>query len=254
MELASTVSANYKQATMSFDGVDLNTNKIPSAQAGLNFRYDTQRGIWYLYQNVEYAFPIFDEESNYVKIDGGFTRLHDFGHGVVAQLRGNYQVIPKDVVPSIDQFQLGGMNTVRGYSEGLIIGRSGYFASAELMFPIMPRTILSRDKTKRIPFVGNYVKGVAFVDHGAVFPYKGSGAGAEGYDSSDVMLGVGVGLKINLPGNVGARLSWGFPCIRNRYETGSSWGRFHFELSFAPDFDAIVKLRHPKQKTKPETL
>ena len=78
----------------------------------------------------------FDSEANYVKIDGGVTRLHDFGHGIIGQLRGNYQVIPADVVPSIDQFQLGGMYTVRGYSEGLIIGRSGYLLSGELMVPI----------------------------------------------------------------------------------------------------------------------
>ncbi|MCQ2957893.1 MAG: BamA/TamA family outer membrane protein [Candidatus Gastranaerophilales bacterium] len=248
MELSSISSLNYKHATTIFDGEDLYTNKLPSAETGLAFRYDTKRGIWYLNQNVGYTAPIFDSEANYVKIDGGVTRLHDFGHGVIGQFRGNYQVIPADVVPSIDQFQLGGMYTVRGYSEGLIIGRSGYMLSGELMVPILPRTILSKDKTKRVPFLGKYVKGIVFIDHGMVFPYKGSGEEAEGLDSSDVMLSVGLGLKILLPGDVTAKLAWGFPCIQNKYETGSKWGRFHFDINLSPDFDMLLKLRKPKNE------
>ena len=101
MELSSITSLEYKQATTSFDGHDLYTDKIPSAKTGLNFRYDTKRGIWYLNQSVGYAFPIFQSDINYVKIEGGVLRLHDFGHGVVGQLRANYQVIPniiKDVI------------------------------------------------------------------------------------------------------------------------------------------------------------
>lgn len=254
MELASTTSISYKQATTRFDGYDLSTDKISSAQTGINFRYDTKRGIWYLNQNVGYAFPIFDPDSNYFKMEGGFLRLHDFGHGVVGQLRGNYQIIPKHVVPYIDQFQVGGMATVRGYSEGLLLGRSGYLLSGELIVPILPRTIISRDKTKRIPFLGSFVKGVVFMDHAAVFPYKGEGPGGGGTDANDVLLSVGVGFRITLPGNLSARLSWGFPCIRNSHEQVHKWGRFHFELSLTPDFDKLVKLRHPKGEEKVQKL
>lgn len=247
MELASNTSISYRQATTTFSNVDLYTDKIASLQTGLSYRYDTQRGIWYLNQNIGYAFPFFDKDSNYLKLDGGIVRIHDFGHGIVGQVRGHYQVIPKHIVPYIDQFQLGGGITVRGYNEGLIIGRSGYLISSELMFPIAPATIRSKDKTKRIPFIGSMVKGLVFVDHGAVFPYKGTGAGSMGNDSSDVLLSTGVGLKINLPGDVTTKLSWGFPCIVNRYEPPNHWGRFHFEISLSPDYEMLLKLRKPKK-------
>lgn len=248
MELASNSSLSYRRATTSFADVDLYTNEVSSAQTGLSFRYDSQRGIWYAHQNVGYAFPLFDDDSNYLKLDGGVVRLHDFGHGIVAQLRGNYQAIPKHVVPYLDQFQVGGSTTVRGYNEGLIIGRTGYLLSSELMFPIAPSTIKSKDKTKNIPFIGSFVKGMAFIDHGAVFPYKGTGEGSTGSDSSDFLLGVGVGLRISLPGDLTARLSWGFPCIVNKYEPSNHWGRFHFELSMSPDYDMLLKWRKPKEK------
>ncbi len=250
-ELSSVASVAYKRATTSFDGYDLYTDQVTSAQVGLNFRYDTKRGIWYINQNVSYAFPIFDKRSNYLKLDGGILRLHDFGHGFVGTLRGNYQVIPKKLVPYMDQFIAGGVATVRGYSEGLLIGRSGYLLSAEMMFPMGPRAIKSKkDKEKMIPFIGSYLKGFVFFDHAGVFPYKGPGNGSEGYNKDDFLASLGFGLKINLPGSASLRLSWGFPLITNRHEEDCYQGRFHFELSLQPDFDALVKLRKPKNVEK----
>lgn len=252
MELSSLTSLNYKQATTSFDKHDLYTDKITAAQTGLNFRYDTKRGIWYLNQSAYYAFPIIQSDSNYLKLEGGILRLHDFGHGIVGQFRANYQVIPnRNVVPYIDQFQAGGIASVRGYSEGLLIGRSGYLVSGEVIFPILPSKINVKDKKtnekKSKTFLGKFVKGAFFVDHAGVFPYKGSGPGADGYDANDLLLSVGMGLRINLPADITARLYWGFPCIRNSHETDrKSGGRFHFDIILTPDIDKILALRHPK--------
>ena len=248
MDLSSITSLEFKKAATSFDGEDLYVDRIPSAKTGLNFRYDTKRGIWYLNQSVGYAAPLFNKEINYVKIEGSVLRLHDFGHGVIGQLRGFYQVIPKNVVPYADQFVAGGVATVRGYSEGLLIGRSGYVLSGELLFPIAPRTRVSKKTNEVKPFIGNYIKGFVFCDHAMVFPHKGSGEGSEGYNKDDVLISLGTGLRINLPGDLSLRLTWGFPLMRNRHETNQSWGRFHIELSFAPDFDALVKIRKPKSE------
>jgi len=247
-ELSSTTSISYRRSITSFDGYDLYKDQVTTAQTGLNFRYDTKRGIWYVSQNVSYSFPIFDQDSNYLKLDGGFLRLHDFGHGFVGTLRGNYQVIPnKDVVPYIDQFLAGGIATVRGYSEGLLIGKDGYLISMELLFPLGPRYIQSRkDKEKQIPFMGNYLKGFVFADHAGVFPYKGSGTGSQVYDQNDFLMSLGLGLRINLPGSACLKLAWGFPLMRNNHEEVNKCGRFHIELSLTPDFDALVKLRKPK--------
>lgn len=248
-ELSSTTSIAYKRSVTSFDGEDLFKNEVTTAQTGLSFRYDTKRGIWYLNQNVSYSFPIFDKDSNYLKLDGGILRIHDFGHGFVGTLRGNYQVIPnKRVVPYIDQMVAGGMATVRGYSEGLLIGRSGYILSAEMLFPILPRTIKSKDKTKEYPFLGTFMKGFVFADHAGIFPYKGTGEGSQGYNQNDFLMSLGFGFRFNLPKDINLRIAWGFPVMRNSHEEVSKCGRFHIELSLTPDFDALVKLRKPKNK------
>lgn len=255
-ELTGIVAGNYKQATTSFDSVDLYTDKISSAQASINAKYDSKRGIWYLTQSVYQAFPIFDDSSKYFKYEGSLIRLHDFSHGIVGQFRTNYQFIPQKVVPYIDQFQSGGLATVRGYSEGLLIGKTGYFLSGELMFPIAPSTINVKDKEtkekKKIPFVGKYIKGAVFMDQATVFPFKGEGPGQEGYNANDMLLSGGLGLRIQLPGDMTARLYWGFPFIRNSHEAVQQSGRFHFELALTPDFYKLIQWKKERDNSKAE--
>ncbi len=246
-ELTSVTSLSYKKSTTSFDGAQIFKDEIAEASTGLNFRYDTKRGIWYLGQNVSYAFPVFDKDISYLRIDGNILRLHDFGHGIIGTLRGSYQVIPnKRIVPYADQFMAGGAGTIRGYSEGLLIGRSGYLVSAELQFPVAPRTIKNKDKTKEYPFLGSFIKGFIFADHAGIFPYKGTGLGSEHYTSDDFLTSLGAGVKFTLPKDINIKLSWGFPLMRNGHEENSKCGRFHFEMSISPDFDALLSLRMPK--------
>lgn len=273
MELTSVSSLSYKHAITSIEDIDLNTDKIPAVQTGLNFRYDTKRGIWYANQNIYYAFPEFKTNDSYLKLEGGIVRMHDFGHGIIGQLRTSYQVIPyKHVVPYVDQIVAGGMNTVRGYSEGLLIGKSGYIASGELIFPILPSTIKIKDKStikqnteidinsinntkpvtfnkeKEIPFLGKYVKGAVFIDHAGIFPYKGTGVGTESIDTSDFLLSTGLGLRFQFPGDVSARFYWGIPLMINRNAQYNRNGRFHFEITISPSIDKILALRKPKEK------
>jgi hemolysin activation/secretion protein len=241
-ELGSLTALNYKQATNTFDGYDLSTDKIASAQGGFYARYDTKKGIWYATQTAYKAFPLFCENSDYFIYSGSVTRLHDFGHNIVGQFRFAYQWSPNDIVSYVDQFQAGGIASTRGYSEGLLIGKSGYLLSAEVLFPIAPETI--KRKGKEVPFLGKYVKGVLFVDQAAVFPYKGEGAGAEGFNADDLIVGAGPGLRIALPGDVTLRLYLGFPVgRRNAHEYDYHSARIHFELTAMPDFDKLLKHR-----------
>ena len=241
-ELKSYAALNYKRARTSLfdDMIGLGLDEITSADVALNMRKDTKYGIWYLNQGVSYAVPIFDSESSYVKIAGGAVRLHDFSHGIIGQLRTNYQVIPNNKhIPYLDQFQTGGLATVRGYQEGILMGKNGYFASGELMFPILPREI------KGHAFLGRYVKGAVFADHAGVF----ATACEDYYDGSYFLASIGMGLRVQLPGDLSARLYWGYPLINNRYETDRKYGRFHFELTMEPNFDALLRNRSTVAKT-----
>ena len=256
-ELKGYGSLNYKRV---FTGMDIFKNspwpwlsesldEVTSADIGFNIRKDTARGIWYLNQNASMAFPIFDSRSSYFKYSGGLLRLHDFSHGIYAQLRSNYQIIPNNKdIPYIDQFQAGGMLTVRGYSEGIMIGKSGYYTSADLIFPLLPRQITSPISGEKIPFLGKYVQGVVFADHAGIFP----NARNDYYDGSYFLASVGMGLRVQLPGDLSARLYWGYPLISNRYEYDRKYGRFHFELTLEPNIDKLLKSRSVAAKVVPQ--
>ena len=127
-------------------------------------------------------------------------------------------------IPSIltwlEQFQIGGLSTVRGYSEGLLLGKSGYFASAEIITPLpfLPKAIGS-DRLGYI-YPREMVKGAVFMDNGMIFPYKYGDA----IDSGDFLMSWGLGLRVNLSTDVAARFYWGFG-LNNRYETDQKMGQ-----------------------------
>jgi hemolysin activation/secretion protein len=255
-ELKSYAAINYKRAhsmvdLKAFDTRVVDTiDNITSAEVALQARKDTKYGIWYLNQDAYYSFPIFnsDRDNNYFKYSGSIVRLHDFSHGFIGQLRSNYQIVPGNkAIPYLDQMQTGGLVTVRGYNEGLMIGKNGYFISGELMFPLLPRTITSPRSGEKIPFIGQYVKGAVFADTAGIFP-----AAKEDYlGGSYFAASVGMGLRVQLPLDLTARLYWGFPLIRNYHEPYSKMGRFHFELTMSPNIDALLAQRSTKVQPAP---
>ncbi len=264
-ELKSYAAANYKRArTMMsltdeykkiFDEKDnlVDTiDNVTSIEVALQARKDTKYGIWYLNQDAYYAFPTFrsERDNHYFKYGGSLVRLHDFSHGFIGQLRGNYQIVPGDKqIPYLDMMQTGGLATVRGYSEGLMIGKNGYFVSGELMFPLLPRQITSPRSGEKIPFIGKWIKGAIFADTAGIFP-----AASEDYlGGSYFAASVGMGLRIQLPADLTARLYWGFPLIRNYHEDASKMGRFHFEMTLAPNIDALLASRSTKAEVVPKT-
>lgn len=248
-ELKGYVAANYKRARVTIfdDAEKLGVDNVTSVEAALNLRKDTKYGIWYASQGAYYAIPILnsDTDNHYFKYSGAVVRLHDFSHGFIGQLRSNYQIIPgSQDVPYLDQLQAGGLATVRGYSEGMMIGKNGYFVSGELMFPLLPREITSPRSGQKIPFIGKYVKGAIFADHAGIFPAAQTDYGSR---NSYFMASVGMGLRVQLPGDLSARLYWGYPILNDLYYNGdidNKYGRFHFELTMAPDFDALLRSRH----------
>ena len=264
-ELKSYTALSYKHAHSkigALNNYNLGHDDVASVDLALNMRKDTKYGIWYLNQGGSYNLNM-GKEDNYFKVYGGAVRLHDFSHGVIGQLRANYQVIPgfghrtlDKNIPYIDQFQAGGMATVRGYDEGMMIGKNGFFTSAELMFPLMPRQITSPRSGEKIPFIGRYVKGAVFADVGGVFPQVGSGLDEaykpEGHHGSYFMASIGMGLRVQLPFDLTGRLYWGYPLINSVYlDRERKVGRFHFEVTMEPNFDALLRRRVVETKPAP---
>ena len=163
--------------------------------------------------------------------------MHDFGHRILGNFRGNYQYVPQDVIPYADQMSVGGFGSVRGYSQGLLTAKSGYQLSAEVYFPIAPETFYV-DCT---PYpTDKYVRPFVFTDYAEFYPYKGEGLGSENHNSNDTLWSAGVGLRFQLPYNIVLKAAYGFQLHDNDYETRDK-GDWSLELSFSPDFNKFFE-------------
>lgn len=245
--LNSYTSANIKHSSTDLMGIKILENDTFSLTQGFSARKDTERGIWYTGHFGSIGFKAFSGDDEFLKYEGNLTRLHDFGHGIIGEFRIAGQYSPDKSLPWMEQFQLGGISTVRGYSEALLLGKSGYFASAEILTPLpfLPRKIGS----ERLGYIRprDMIKGAVFMDHGMVFPYKYG----EAIDSGDFLMSWGVGLRMQLSQNLGARFYWGFG-LNNRYEYDQQAGRFHFEITCTPDIGTILSQRKFKENYKVE--
>ena len=106
-----------------------------------------------------------------------------------------------DELPSGEQFQTGGLFSVRGYSEALLTGRNGYTVSAEL------RTLVYSPPPEQSAGIRPQVQVMTFVDHGAAFPYGFS----QGTNNDYYLTSAGTGLMLDFGSRVSGRvaLAWG---------------------------------------------
>lgn len=130
-------------------------------------------------------------------------------------LQGDAQLADASLLP-LEQFGLGGANTIRGYRQDLLLVDNGVSASAELRFPLY-HSPSRRSLLQLTPFVEG-----------------GFGWNADGRDPDpDTLLSAGVGLLWQLDDNLTARLDWGIPLIDGDADGDSlQENGIHFSLNY----------------------
>lgn len=110
-------------------------------------------------------------------------------------VRGDVQLADAPLVP-LEQFGLGGQQTVRGYRQDFLLTDNGAVLSAEVRVPVL-----------RVPEVEGLLQVAPFFDIGAAW-------NTEGTDPEDnTLLGTGLGFLWQQGDNFSARLDWGFPLV-----------------------------------------
>jgi hemolysin activation/secretion protein len=110
--------------------------------------------------------------------------------------RLNTQLASRTLLP-LEQFGLGGQDSIRGYRQDYLLTDNGTFVSAEVQVPIL-----------RLPKIDSTLQVVPFVDFGV------------GWNSSDrenpnpnTLASVGLGLRWSQGDRFTVRLDWGVPLI-----------------------------------------
>lgn len=244
-QISSYSAANAKFTDTKSGSYKLYDTHSISLTQGITGRWDTKRGIWLTghYANVGH-FDTQGAHKFFFKYEGTGARLHDFGHGIIGEFRAGGQWSPTKQLPWVEQYQTGGMSTIRGYSEGALIGRSGYNVNAEIITPIpfLPKRL----GTEKLGYISprDIVKFAVFVDHGAIFADD-----TPGLPSTQFLVSTGAGLRINVTNEILARLYWGFGLVNTKYEAEHKTCRFHFELATRPDLTRLVRDKHKKKES-----
>ncbi len=112
-------------------------------------------------------------------------------------VRSDIQLADRPLL-SLEQIGIGGVQSVRGYRQDLLLTDSGAIASAEVRFPIW-----------RVPKVKGLLQVATFIDLGVGWNHSGEKANPD----SDKLLGAGVGVLWQMGDRFNARLDYGFPLI-----------------------------------------
>ena len=115
-------------------------------------------------------------------------------------VRTDVQLADRPLVP-LEQFGLGGINSVRGYRQDALLTDNGAFTSVELRLPIY------RQRRQRL-----LVQLAPFVDFGTTWN-NSSKADNNNTSESNTLASLGLGLRCQLGDYFTARLDWGIPLI-----------------------------------------
>lgn len=189
---------------------------------------------WYLDNSLTVGAPRGNGNSSdnggesFVYYRGQLTRFDRLGPQTQLLLRGGLQLSNSDLVPSSEQFQVGGAQSVRGYSSGLLSGRNGYLASAEMRVRLGAESAAARRPDAPDAPV---LQGLLFVDHGGAVPFRGGNQSR--VTRHDFISSVGLGLQVDKGPGFSARAVLAHPLTRNPAETKDSRLWLHLSLNLA---------------------
>ena len=231
MQLKFNTSANIKLSTSDISNFRYTNYKDYNLAVGFGGRYNFNKSV--LFGSLYSTNGIIEDEIRsfsqyFTKVNADAYYIHYLPKGIIAAVRAGGQYSPHDI-SYIEQYQIGGISSVRGYSESLLLGASSYFVSLEMLFPIpfLPEEIkvpFKKDSTFRLR---DSIKVAAFFDNGAVFPHEGK-TGTTNFLSS-----VGAGIRLAISKYLTARAYVGIPLMNcGVYDQASA--RLHFDIIASP--------------------
>ena len=187
------------------DEEDLGDTRISAVRFFQDWTKRTRRDVIAARSQLSAGIDVFDATVNESQADLNFVswrgqmqwlRQLTSSSNINLLLRSDIQLSSSDLVP-LEQFGLGGVESVRGYRQDALLSDSGIFASAEVRIPFY-RWNNAQSSISVIPFI----------DVGT------SWDNSEDLDrEEDTVASLGVGLQLNLDNSLRARIDYGIPLV-----------------------------------------
>jgi hemolysin activation/secretion protein len=139
-----------------------------------------------------------------------------FGTEAVLILRGTAQLSDEPLL-ALEQFSLGGVNTIRGYRENQILRDNGVAGTIELRLPVL----FNQDRTPLLSLATFFDAGVGWDT-------------TEFDDQRQTLSSAGLGIILSSSRYIQASVYWGYPFedLGNKRESFQDFG-WHFNLVFS---------------------
>jgi filamentous hemagglutinin family protein len=135
-------------------------------------------------------------------------------------LRGDLQLSTSSLLP-IEQYSIGGFNSVRGYRQDALLVDNGAFASLEFQYPIL-----------QLPQWQTRLQIIPFADLGVGWNWDSDN---RPNPDQNTLISTGLGLQLQVSDALQARLDWGIPLVNidSRDRTWQENG-LYFSLRWNP--------------------
>jgi hemolysin activation/secretion protein len=243
--LTAELGFGFKNAGLQVEGFEINQDRIRTLTPALNYTSSDRWGRTLMRHELGIGLDLFNAtlgSSDTTSRPGAGSQFCRYTTYLVRAQRLPWQTygifkimgqITRNPLVSLEQFQIGGASTVRGYKQGLLLGDSGFATSAEWHIPLRVWPLPEQIKILKNQYnLRNNIELVAFADNGGVF---GNGPKVNvnplsNHNTNNAFLGsVGAGLRVNLTRLIAARLDLGVPYIRLRGDKTAAWFHFGFE-------------------------
>ena len=216
-----------RHVTSDVDDIRTGLDNIRAFQAGLSYNGYDNRGRTTARVQTAVGTSVLGGNDTYWKSELFLTRLFKLPANNLLILRG-YGLYSPNSLPTAEEFQLGGEYSVRGYTEGLLLGDSGYNLTAEDRYPIPFLSSLS-------PWLAARLQGAVFVDFGQAFLRRDNPRyliGVSDTSSRTLLASLGVGLRARFSQYLQGFVDVGFGLVdRADVEPkGYPTARIHFGL------------------------
>ncbi len=214
MRVTASIEHHVKNSGTFFSGTELIGGTVRTlANSIITQVTDDHRFLEIVHTVTGGSSDISDTTHRFLKYNGSLKRESRWRDLYTLKFRVMVQSSPINLLPNSEQFALGGIESVRGMPTGELVGDDGYFVSAQLERQVAQGVTL-----------------YAFLDHGAVYPYKGDD---QGVTEEDFTTSVGLGANFQMLGRLTGTAVYGLPLKEEQRPQGGG-GRLHFtvELSF----------------------
>lgn len=229
--LSAVFSADYITSLLRSQNTPLTDTRVRSADFTLNLEVFDHGGLWSVSDTFAGGLYNLAGSRDFLKLSGSVLRMQNLAAGMTGLLRITGQTNSFNYLPTVEQFQIGGVATVRGYPEGRQIGDRGYTGSLEVQFPSIFHTELAPTSPER-----SRLREAVFFDTGAVFDSYRSAGRPPG--DNRYLTSVGTGIIVSLSKYFSGRFDAGVP-LRNT--KGISSVGYHFYLQSTPNLNAAMK-------------